>query len=208
MSTMSQRPASRGGFGAGAPLHRFGVLKLTRFSTSISNQAPACPLLWALVACAAFKQGSPSSLQRSLVEPSLQRGLGPANRVCLLAACCTRLTLCVRRGRPTWHHHWRAARHWAEAAVHSGRRASVWLGSHSLVFIGSWPDLSVVLPVAAAVVGLHTELNVAARPVTQQGMRGMHTQPLGPGRQIADKSYYQAELRNKVGAGLWSPGPA
>ena len=48
---------------------------------------------------------------------------------------------------------------------------------------------------AAGPVGLTTELNVTARPVTSQGLRGMQTQPLGPGRQIADRTYYLTELR-------------
>jgi hypothetical protein len=65
-----------------------------------------------------------------------------------------------------------------------------------------------------APVGLSTQLNVAARPVTHQvcqvlllichciwrsaqGMRAMPTQALGPGRQIADKSYYLGEIRKK-----------
>eukprot|EP01006_Ploeotia_vitrea_P057630 TRINITY_DN68195_c1_g1_i4.p1 TRINITY_DN68195_c1_g1~~TRINITY_DN68195_c1_g1_i4.p1 ORF type:complete len:610 (-),score=369.53 TRINITY_DN68195_c1_g1_i4:47-1876(-) len=46
-------------------------------------------------------------------------------------------------------------------------------------------------------VGLTTDVQVAARPVTQQGLTGMKTRPLGPGRQLADKSYYLLELRKK-----------
>jgi hypothetical protein len=49
-----------------------------------------------------------------------------------------------------------------------------------------------------AAVGLHTEVNVAHRPATQQGLQAMPTKPLGPGRQIADKSYYYNELRQKL----------
>jgi hypothetical protein len=49
-----------------------------------------------------------------------------------------------------------------------------------------------------AAVGLHTEVNVAHRPATQQGLQAMPTKPLGPGRQIADRAYYQTELRQKL----------
>jgi intraflagellar transport protein 74 len=38
---------------------------------------------------------------------------------------------------------------------------------------------------------------VADRPVTQQGMMGMKVSNQGPGRQIADRSYYMGELRKK-----------
>lgn len=44
-------------------------------------------------------------------------------------------------------------------------------------------------------------LQVADRPVTQQGMRGMKTGALGPGRQVADQSYFVGVLRAKVSAG-------
>eukprot|EP00455_Lapot_gusevi_P006037 TRINITY_DN12580_c0_g6_i2.p1 TRINITY_DN12580_c0_g6~~TRINITY_DN12580_c0_g6_i2.p1 ORF type:complete len:600 (-),score=185.03 TRINITY_DN12580_c0_g6_i2:75-1874(-) len=43
---------------------------------------------------------------------------------------------------------------------------------------------------------LNTTVQVEARPVTQQGLRGMTTK--GPARQIADKSYYISELRTKI----------
>jgi intraflagellar transport protein 74 len=41
-------------------------------------------------------------------------------------------------------------------------------------------------------------LNIDARPVTQQGLTGMRTRPLGPGRQIADKNYYLTDLRLRI----------
>lgn len=44
---------------------------------------------------------------------------------------------------------------------------------------------------------LNTNVQVADRPVTQQGMMGMKIANQGPGRQIADKSYYMGELRKK-----------
>jgi intraflagellar transport protein 74 len=44
---------------------------------------------------------------------------------------------------------------------------------------------------------LNTNVQVADRPVTQQGMMGMKVTNQGPGRQVADKSYYMAELRKK-----------
>jgi mRNA-degrading endonuclease toxin of MazEF toxin-antitoxin module len=34
------------------------------------------------------------------------------------------------------------------------------------------------------------KLNVMARPVTMQGVSGMETKPLGPGRQVGDANYY------------------
>mmetsp|Transcript_15203 Transcript_15203/g.35809 ORF Transcript_15203/g.35809 Transcript_15203/m.35809 type:complete len:658 (+) Transcript_15203:105-2078(+) len=46
-------------------------------------------------------------------------------------------------------------------------------------------------------VGLNTNLQVADRPVTQQGMMGMKIGAQGPGRQIADKTYYLGEIRKK-----------
>jgi len=47
-------------------------------------------------------------------------------------------------------------------------------------------------------VGLNTDVRVSYRPVTSQGLSGMQTKPLGPGRQIADKSYWLKILRDKV----------
>jgi len=46
-------------------------------------------------------------------------------------------------------------------------------------------------------VGLNTDVQVAERPVTQQGMMGMKMKAQGPGRQVLDKSFYLGELRNK-----------
>jgi len=48
-------------------------------------------------------------------------------------------------------------------------------------------------------VGLVTDVKVADRPMTQQGVMGMKTATAGPGRQIYDKSYYMHTLRTKVG---------
>ena len=45
---------------------------------------------------------------------------------------------------------------------------------------------------------LNTNVRVAERPVTQQGMAGMRSGPAGPGRQIQDKSFYLAEIRRKM----------
>lgn len=47
-------------------------------------------------------------------------------------------------------------------------------------------------------VGLSANLVVDNRPVTRQGLTGMQTKPLGPGRQIADDKYFINELRNKI----------
>merc|ERR1719326_1923762 len=47
-------------------------------------------------------------------------------------------------------------------------------------------------------VGMMTDVKVTDRPMTQQGVMGMKTGSLGPGRQIYDKSYYMAELRKKI----------
>ena len=44
---------------------------------------------------------------------------------------------------------------------------------------------------------LNTNIAVADRPVTQQGMMGMKMGAQGPGRQVADRSYYMGELRKK-----------
>lgn len=46
---------------------------------------------------------------------------------------------------------------------------------------------------------LNTDVTVTARPVTSGGLTGMSTAPLGPGRQIADKSYFLGELRSRLG---------
>lgn len=50
-----------------------------------------------------------------------------------------------------------------------------------------------------APMSLNTDVKVDYRPVTSQGLSGMATKPLGPGRQIADKSYWLGILRDKVG---------
>merc|ERR1719316_1025714 len=47
-------------------------------------------------------------------------------------------------------------------------------------------------------VGMVTEVKVQERVVTQQGMRGVKTGTMGPGRQIYDKSYYTVKLREKI----------
>lgn len=49
-----------------------------------------------------------------------------------------------------------------------------------------------------APVGLATNVTVDNRPVTNHGLTGMNTKPLGPGRQIADKTYYFQELRTRL----------
>lgn len=43
-----------------------------------------------------------------------------------------------------------------------------------------------------------TNVEISARPVTQQGMSGMKTASQGPGRQVADKSYFLNTLRVKI----------
>eukprot|EP01083_Nonionella_stella_P086640 240847_1 len=48
-------------------------------------------------------------------------------------------------------------------------------------------------------VGLETNMRVDVRPVTQHGITGMQSRAgVGPGRRIADKSYYLNELRSRV----------
>jgi intraflagellar transport protein 74 len=47
-------------------------------------------------------------------------------------------------------------------------------------------------------VGLATNVAVDNRPVTNHGLTGMSTKPLGPGRTIADKSFYSQELRTRI----------
>lgn len=48
-------------------------------------------------------------------------------------------------------------------------------------------------------VGLNTNVNIADRPVTQQGMAGLRTASAGKGRQVQDVSYYLGLLRTKMG---------
>uniref|UniRef100_G1S2T2 Intraflagellar transport 74 n=1 Tax=Nomascus leucogenys TaxID=61853 RepID=G1S2T2_NOMLE len=45
---------------------------------------------------------------------------------------------------------------------------------------------------------LSSQIKVASRPVTQQGLTGMKTGRKGPQRQILDKSYYLGLLRSKI----------
>ena len=45
---------------------------------------------------------------------------------------------------------------------------------------------------------MHTQVAVAERPVTQQGIKGINAATAGPGRQVQDKSYFMTELRTKV----------
>merc|ERR1719326_1189655 len=47
-------------------------------------------------------------------------------------------------------------------------------------------------------VGMMTDVKVTDRPMTMQGVMGMKTGSMGPGRQIYDKSYYMSELRKKI----------
>jgi intraflagellar transport protein 74 len=47
-------------------------------------------------------------------------------------------------------------------------------------------------------VGLATNIAVDNRPVTNHGLSGMSTKPLGPGRTVADKSFYSQDLRNRI----------
>lgn len=47
-------------------------------------------------------------------------------------------------------------------------------------------------------VGLNTSVQLAERPVTQQGM-AMRVKTAGPGRQVQDASYYVSLLRSKCG---------
>ncbi|XP_053150764.1 intraflagellar transport protein 74 homolog [Hemicordylus capensis] len=52
-------------------------------------------------------------------------------------------------------------------------------------------------PIGTGVV-LSSQIKVADRPVTQQGLSGMKTRMKGPQRQIMDKSYYIGVLRGKI----------
>lgn len=65
---------------------------------------------------------------------------------------------------------------------HSGRSGA---GSHP-------SGLSV--PAGSA---LNTQLEVTHRPVTKEGLGGIAPSSLGPGRQVADRSYYLGVLRSK-----------
>jgi len=46
-------------------------------------------------------------------------------------------------------------------------------------------------------VGMNTQMNIADRPTTQQGLSGMRTAGHGPARQVQDNSYYIQLLRAK-----------
>ena len=52
-------------------------------------------------------------------------------------------------------------------------------------------------PQSRSGVGLATHINVAERPVTQQGLSGQKTAGLGPARQVQDNSFYLQVLRAK-----------
>jgi intraflagellar transport protein 74 len=57
----------------------------------------------------------------------------------------------------------------------------------------------IVVLVLAVIAPINTNVSLEARPVTQQGLEGMRARTaMGPGRQIADKSYYLSELRAKM----------
>lgn len=51
---------------------------------------------------------------------------------------------------------------------------------------------------AGSGISLNTEVNVANRPVTQQGMMGMRIATAGPGRQVQDSSYFLGRLHQKT----------
>lgn len=54
-------------------------------------------------------------------------------------------------------------------------------------------------PASRTGIGLQTPINVADRPVTQQGLSGMRTGTAkGPQRQYQDKSYFMGQLRSKM----------
>jgi hypothetical protein len=59
-----------------------------------------------------------------------------------------------------------------------------------------WTNFVILFVAAAA--PLNTTVSLEARPVTQQGLEGMRLKTAGPGRQIADKSYFLSELRQKI----------
>ncbi len=45
---------------------------------------------------------------------------------------------------------------------------------------------------------LSSQLKVADRPVTQQGIRGIKTGSKGPNRQVQDRSYFMGLLRYEI----------
>lgn len=47
-------------------------------------------------------------------------------------------------------------------------------------------------------VGLNTEVNIKDRPVTREGMVGIISGSMGPGRQVEDASYWVGKLRQKT----------
>ena len=52
-------------------------------------------------------------------------------------------------------------------------------------------------PINTSGVGMNTQMNIADRPTTQQGLSGMRTAGNGPARQINDNSYYIQQLHAK-----------
>lgn len=44
----------------------------------------------------------------------------------------------------------------------------------------------------------NTEIKISDRPVTQHGVSGMKTASQGPGRRVADTSYYMGTIQNKI----------
>jgi len=52
-------------------------------------------------------------------------------------------------------------------------------------------------PINTSGVGMNTQMNIADRPTTQQGLSGMRTAGHGPARQINDNSYYIQQLHAK-----------
>eukprot|EP00744_Colponema_vietnamica_P003871 GILI01005866.1.p1 GENE.GILI01005866.1~~GILI01005866.1.p1 ORF type:complete len:633 (-),score=211.40 GILI01005866.1:70-1920(-) len=62
---------------------------------------------------------------------------------------------------------------------------------------GMPPGTAMMEGLIPASVGIATDVQVDHRPVTQQGMKGMKTGNLGPGRQVYDKSFYVGQLRAK-----------
>jgi len=53
-------------------------------------------------------------------------------------------------------------------------------------------------PIGSRTVGLDTHVQIEHRPITQHGMMGMKTASAGPMRKIADRNYYEKELKGKL----------
>ena len=70
-------------------------------------------------------------------------------------------------------------------------------GTGARAALGSRQGTARAGPINTSGVGMNTQMNIAERPTTQQGLSGMRTAGNGPARQINDNSYYIQQLHAK-----------